>query len=223
MTTKHKVWLITGASGGLGLATVKELLAAGYRVAATTRGVEKLRAAVGSDYDEAQFFPLAMQVTDEAGIKRGIDAIIARFGRIDVVVNNAGYILVGAIEELSDAEIRANFDINVFGTMNVIRAVMPHFRTQQSGYFLNIASISGSTTAPGQAIYSASKAAVILLTEAVSARTASPQSGANCRRSPARQKPGKPSRSAPVTRIEWQRKRSALRPTFFYLRCQTSA
>lgn len=95
--------------------------------------------------------------------------ILAHFGRIDVTVNNAGYILVGAIEELSDAEIRANFDINVFGTMNVIRAVMPVYRAQNGGYFLNIASLSGSITAPGQAIYSASKAARALMTLAASA------------------------------------------------------
>ena len=145
----NKVWLVTGASGGLGLATVKGLLAAGYRVAATTRDVEKLRAAVGGDYGDAQFLPLAMQVTDEADVQRGIAAITAHFGRLDVVMNNAGYILIGAIEELSDAEIRANFDVNVFATMHIIRAVMPVFRTQNSGYFLNIASISGSTTAPG--------------------------------------------------------------------------
>ena len=169
MTAHNKVWLVTGASGGLGLATVKELLAAGYPVAATTRDVEKLRAAVGGNYGAAQFLPLAMQVTDEADVQRGIEAVRAHFGRLDVVVNNAGYILVGAIEELTDAEIRANFDVNVFGMMNVIRAVMPVFRAQKSGYFLNIASISGSSTAPGQAIYSATKAAVILLTEAVDA------------------------------------------------------
>ena len=108
-----------------------------------------------------------MVLTDEANIKRGIAAITERFGRIDVTVNNAGYILVGAIEELSDAEIRANFDINVFGMMNVIRAVMPVYRAQKGGRFLNISSISGSVTDPGQAIYSASKAAVIMLTEAV--------------------------------------------------------
>ena len=169
MTAHNKVWLVTGASGGLGLATVKELLAAGYPVAATTRDVEKLRAAVGGNYGAAQFLPLAMQVTDEADVQRGIEAVRAHFGRLDVVVNNAGYILVGAIEELTDAEIRANFDVNVFGMMNVIRAVMPVFRAQKSGYFLNIASIAGSSTAPGQAIYSATKAAVILLTEAVDA------------------------------------------------------
>lgn len=108
-----------------------------------------------------------MKITDEADIKRGIDTILTTFGKLDVTVNNAGYIQVGAIEELSDKEIRDNFDINVFGMMNVIRAVMPVYRQQHHGYFLNIASISGSTTAPGQAIYSATKAAVIMLSEAV--------------------------------------------------------
>ena len=82
-------------------------------------------------------------------------------------VNNAGYILVGSIEELTDEEIRKNFDVNVFGMMNVIRGVMKIFSAQQSGYFLNITSISGSVTAPSQAIYSATKVAVIMLTEAV--------------------------------------------------------
>ena len=159
-----QVWLVTGASGGLGLALVKALLAAGHRVATTTRNADKLRAEVG---DNENLLALTMALTDEADIRRGIAAITERFGRIDVTVNNAGYILVGAIEELSDAEIRANFDINVFGMMNVIRAVMPVYRAQKSGRFLNISSISGSVTDPGQAIYSASKAAVIMLTEAV--------------------------------------------------------
>ena len=164
MPNPSPVWLVTGASGGLGLALVRQLLAAGHRVAATTRNADKLAAAVGSSEN---LLALTMVLTDEANIKRGIAAITERFGRIDVTVNNAGYILVGAIEELSDAEIRANFDINVFGMMNVIRAVMPVYRAQKSGRFLNISSISGSVTDPGQAIYSASKAAVIMLTEAV--------------------------------------------------------
>ncbi len=138
----------------------RKLIAAGHQVAATTRNADKLRAEVGNNEN-------LLALTDEADIKRGIAAITERFGRIDVTVNNAGYILVGAIEELTDAEIRANFDINVFGMMNVIRAVMPVYRAQRSGRFLNISSISGSVTDPGQAIYSASKAAVIMLTEAV--------------------------------------------------------
>lgn len=161
----NKVWLVTGASSGLGLTTVKKLLTQGYRVAATTRDVEKLKIAVG--YSGENFLPITMKITDEADIKRGIDTILNTFGRIDVTVNNAGYIQVGSIEELSDKEIRDNFDINVFGMMNVIRAVMAVYRQQKSGRFLNISSISGSTTAPGQAIYSATKAAVIMLSEAV--------------------------------------------------------
>ncbi|ASP18189.1 oxidoreductase, short chain dehydrogenase/reductase family protein [Neisseria sp. oral taxon 020 str. F0370] len=165
MQNPSQVWLVTGASGGLGLALVKALLAAGHRVAATTRNADKLAEAVGGSHEN--LLALTMALTDEADIKRGIAAITERFGRIDITVNNAGYILVGAIEELSDAEIRANFDINVFGMMNVIRAVMPVYRAQKSGRFLNISSISGSVTDPGQAIYSASKAAVIMLTEAV--------------------------------------------------------
>ena len=160
MPNPSPVWLVTGASGGLGLALVRQLLAAGHRVAATTRNADKLATAVG---DSENLLALTMALTDEADIKRGIAAITERFGRIDVTVNNAGYILVGAIEELTDAEIRANFDINVFGMMNVIRAVMPVYRAQKSGRFLNISSISGSVTDPGQAIYSASKAAVIML------------------------------------------------------------
>ncbi|WKS95354.1 SDR family oxidoreductase [Riemerella columbina] len=160
-----KVWLVTGASSGLGLATVKQLLAHGYRVAGTSRNVEQLAEAVQDT--TGRFLALPMQVTDEQSIAENLEQVVATFGRLDVCVNNAGYILVGSIEELSDAEIRKNFDVNVFGMMNVIRGVMKIFRRQNSGYFLNIASISGSTTAPGQAIYSATKAAVIMLTEAV--------------------------------------------------------
>lgn len=163
---QSKVWLVTGASSGLGLATVKRLLQEGYRVAATSRDVEGLRKAVG-ELDESRFLPLSMALTDENDIAQAVDKIVANFGCLDVTVNNAGYILVGSIEELTDAEIRANFDVNVFGMMNVIRAVMAVYRRQNFGYFLNIASISGSITAPGQAIYSATKAAVIMLTEAV--------------------------------------------------------
>lgn len=170
MTNNSKVWLVTGASGGLGLATVKRLLAAGYRVAATSRDTDKLIEAVGEiGKDATRFLALPMQVTDEESIRTNIDKLIETFGHLDVTVNNAGYILVGSIEELSSEEIRRNFDVNVFGVMNVIRGVMPVYRRQQSGYFLNIASISGSSTAPGQAVYSATKAAVIMLSEATDA------------------------------------------------------
>lgn len=160
-----KVWLVTGASSGFGLAAVKTLLKHGYRVAATSRNEEELAKEVNEH--SGNFLPLEMQVTDQESVNKGVAKVVAHFGRIDVTINNAGYILVGAIEELSDEEILANFNVNVFGTIKVTRAVMKVYRKQQSGYFLNMGSISGSITAPGQAIYSATKAAVILMTEAI--------------------------------------------------------
>ena len=147
MPNPSPVWLVTGASGGLGLALVRQLLAAGHRVAATTRNADKLATAIG---DSENLLALTMALTDEADIKRGIAAITERFGCIDVTVNNAGYILVGAIEELTDAEIRANFDTNVFGMMNVIRAVMPVYRAQKSGRFLNIHPFQAALPTPGR-------------------------------------------------------------------------
>lgn len=160
-----KVWLVTGASSGFGLAAVKTLLKHGYRVAATSRNEEELAKEVNDH--SGNFLPLEMQVTDQESVNKGVAKVVAHFGRIDVTINNAGYILVGAIEELSDEEILANFNVNVFGVMKVTRAVMKVYRKQQSGYFLNMGSISGTVTAPGQAIYSATKAAVILMTEAI--------------------------------------------------------
>lgn len=160
-----KVWFITGASSGFGLAAVKTLLKHGYRVAATSRNKEQLANEVNDN--SSNFLPLEMQVTEQESVNTAVQKTVDYFGRIDVTVNNAGYILVGSIEELSDEEIKANFDVNVFGMMKVTRAVMKVYREQNSGYFLNMASISGSTTAPGQAIYSATKAAVILMTEAI--------------------------------------------------------
>ena len=163
--SNKKVWIVTGASSGLGLATVKQLLKHGYRVAATSRNAEELAKEVGDS--TGKFLPLAVQVTDEASVKEGIEKVLEKFGRLDVTVNNAGYALLGSIEELTDKEIRDNYDVNVFGIMNVTRAVMPVYRKQQSGYFINIASISGSVTGPGLSIYSATKAAVIMMTEAI--------------------------------------------------------
>lgn len=160
-----RVWLVTGASSGLGLATTKQLLKHGYRVAATSRNAEELTKEVNDN--SGNFLALEMQVTDENSIKEGIEKIIEKFGRLDVTVNNAGYALLGSIEELTDKEIRDNYNVNVFGVMNVTRAVMPIYRKQHSGYFINIASISGSVTGPGQSIYSATKAAVIMMTEAL--------------------------------------------------------
>ncbi len=163
---QKKVWFITGASKGLGLALVQQLLAKGYTVAATSRDKSALQIAVG---DDDNFLPLGVDLNSEASVQKGIDETVNRFGQIDVVVNNAGYGLVGGVEELSDAEARKNFDINVFGTLNVIRKVLPYLRAQQSGHIFNISSIGGFLgTFPGFGIYCATKFAVDGLTESLS-------------------------------------------------------
>jgi NAD(P)-dependent dehydrogenase (short-subunit alcohol dehydrogenase family) len=164
---KHtKVWFVTGASKGLGLSLVQQLLAQGYCVAATSRSKEELTKAVGDNVD---FLPLAADITSEASVQKAIDETVNHFGQIDIVVNNAGYGLTGGLEELTDAEARKNFDINVFGTLNVIRKVMPYLRAQQSGHIFNITSIGGFIgTFPGFGIYCATKFAVEGLTESLS-------------------------------------------------------
>ncbi|OJV14414.1 MAG: short-chain dehydrogenase/reductase [Dyadobacter sp. 50-39] len=167
----RKVWFVTGASKGLGLALVQKLLANGFAVAATSRSIEELKTAVGSS--SANFLPLSMSLTDEQSVGKAVADTLAAFGRLDVVVNNAGYGLAGSLEELSDAESRGNFDVNVFGTLNVIRAVLPHLRAQGSGHILNISSIAGITgTFPGFGIYCATKFAVNGLSEALAAEVA---------------------------------------------------
>lgn len=163
----QKVWFVTGASKGLGLTLVKQLLTKGYKVAATSRSITDLENAVGKSEN---FLPLAVTITNEQSVNDAISQTINLFGKIDVVVNNAGYGLVGSLEELSDSEARANFDINVFGSLNVIRAVMPHLRQQQSGHIFNVSSIGGFTgNFPGFGIYCATKFAVQGFTESLAA------------------------------------------------------
>lgn len=171
MNTK-KVWFVTGASKGLGLTLVKKLLADGYKVAATSRDANALSAEVGNSTSD--FLPLRVDLVDEKSVTAAIDETIQKFGNVDVVVNNAGYGQLGTLEELTDKEARQNFDINVFGTLNVIRAIMPHFRSRKAGHIINISSIAGFLGAfPGWGIYNATKFAVAGLTEALSAETKS--------------------------------------------------
>jgi NAD(P)-dependent dehydrogenase (short-subunit alcohol dehydrogenase family) len=163
---KSKVWYVTGASQGLGLALVKKLLAQGFRVVATSRRVTELEKTVIAD--KTQFLPLSVNLTDEESVKKSIADTVTHFGAIDVVVNNAGYGLAGALEELSDAEARANFDVNVFGALNVIRHALPQLRKQQSGHIINIASVGGFTGGfPGFGIYCATKFAMHGFTESL--------------------------------------------------------
>lgn len=165
MDTK-KVWLVTGASKGLGLTLAKKLLLKGYRVAATTRNIASLEALLGKS--SSTFLPLEVTLTDDLSVKNAIDATLAHFGQIDVVVNNAGFGLIGTLEELSDAEVRDNFDVNVFGSLNVIRNVAPHLRSRQSGYIFNIASIGGyAGDYAGFGVYCSTKFAVAGFSEAL--------------------------------------------------------
>ena len=163
----QKVWFVTGASKGLGLTLVKKLLSNGENVAATSRNVSDLSKAVG---EHENFLPLAVDLINESSVEAAISQTISKFGRVDVVVNNAGYGMVGALEELSDKESRENFDVNVFGSLNVIRKVLPQMRKQQSGHIFNISSIGGfSGNFPGFGIYCATKFAVAGFTESLAA------------------------------------------------------
>ena len=161
-----KVWFVTGASKGLGLSLVRKLLQNGYRVAATTRNTQALIDEVGQCSDV--FLPLEVTITDNNDVKKAIEKTMAHFGQIDVVVNNAGYGQTGTLEELTDEEARANFDVNVFGTLNVIRNVMPYLRSQRSGTIFNISSVGGILgNFAGWGIYCSTKFAVAGFTEAL--------------------------------------------------------
>ncbi|WHY54612.1 oxidoreductase [Peribacillus simplex] len=163
--SKNKIWFVTGASKGLGLVLVKQLLKNGNQVAATSRTVDDLIKAVNDD--TKRFLPLAVDLTNEASVQQAIEQTIEAFGKIDIIVNNAGFGLGGSLEELTDQEIRQNFDVNVFGTLNVIRKVMPYLRKQKSGHIFNIASISGYIGVGGMGSYCATKFAVVGLSEAL--------------------------------------------------------
>lgn len=167
METK-KVWFVTGASKGLGLTLVKRLLNEGHSVVATSRNLYELKTAVNSESES--FLPLEMDLINEVNVAESIKKAVEQFGKIDVIVNNAGYGQLGTLEELTDEESRKNFDTNVFGSLNVIRKAMPYLRAQKSGHVINIASIGGlSGDFPGWGIYCATKFAVVGFTESLAA------------------------------------------------------
>jgi len=167
MTTK-KIWFVTGASKGLGLTLVRQLLAAGYAVAATSRNLAELTQAVSTATE--QFLPLHMDLSSETSVQQAIESTISRLGGLDVVVNNAGYGQLGGLEEITDQEVRQNFEVNVFGLLNVLRYATPHLRQQHSGRVFNISSVGGFTgNFPGWGIYCGTKFAVAGLTESYAA------------------------------------------------------
>lgn len=161
-----KVWYVTGASQGLGLILVKKLLENSYRVAATSRDAHTLSQAVGL-IDKDRFLPLAVDLNNQDCIDESIQQTLAAFGRIDVVVNNAGYGMTGNLEETAEQEIRNIFNVNVFAIIDVVKSVLPVMRSQRSGYIINIGSVAGFVGAPGWSVYSATKAAVAAFSEVI--------------------------------------------------------
>jgi short-subunit dehydrogenase len=161
-----KVWYITGASQGLGLILVKKLLDNGYRVAAGSRNVNTLSQAVGL-IDKDRFLPLAVDLNNLDSIDESIQKTLITFGRIDVLVNNAGYGMTGTIEETEEQDIRNIFNVNLLATINVVKTVLPIMRSQKSGYIINIGSVAGFVGAPGWSVYSATKAAVAAFSEVI--------------------------------------------------------
>ncbi|MEU3729342.1 SDR family NAD(P)-dependent oxidoreductase [Streptomyces sp. NPDC033538] len=170
--TTPTTWFITGASRGLGLELVRQLLAQGSSVAATTRSTERLSTALGSTVDTSRLLALTVDLTDEAQVKSAVDRTTERFGRLDVVVNNAGYGYLAAVEETSAKAVRDMLDVQVGGVWNVLRAALPVMREQRAGRVINVSSILGLTTMPGWALYCAGKFALEGLSEALATEVA---------------------------------------------------
>ncbi len=166
MSTQKRTWFVTGSSTGLGRALVEEVLKAGGRVIAAARNKSAIQDFV-ERYPETAFV-LPLDVTIPAQVQTAVEQAIARFGKIDVVVNNAGYGLLGAVEEVTDAQIRAQFETNFFGSLNVTRAFLPILRQQGHGHLLQI-STAVSFGYPALGIYNATKWALEGMSESLAA------------------------------------------------------
>ncbi|MEV4251801.1 SDR family NAD(P)-dependent oxidoreductase [Spirillospora sp. NPDC049652] len=165
-----KVWFVTGSSRGLGRRFVEAALERGDKVAATARDSSTLED-LSARYGDA-VLPLTLDVTDRRAVHAAVDKAKRHFGRIDVVVNNAGYAQVGAIEELSEQELREQMETNLFGAVWVVQAVLPHLREQKSGHIFQLSSAAGLIAMPLGGAYHASKWAVEGLNEALAAEVA---------------------------------------------------
>jgi NAD(P)-dependent dehydrogenase (short-subunit alcohol dehydrogenase family) len=165
--TTSKVWFITGISRGFGKALAEAVLAEGDIVIGTSRDGSSTLA-----NDTGNLHVLPLEVTDSAAVVRAIDSAVALRGRIDVVVNNAGYGLLGSIEEATDEQVTHLFDVNFHGPRRVIQAVLPHLRRQKSGHIINITSIAGLAPGAGSGFYAASKFAVEGLSQALAQEVA---------------------------------------------------
>lgn len=165
-----KIWFITGSSRGLGRCFVEAALSRGDKVAATARSTESLDDLVAA-YGDA-VLPLAMDVTDKAAVIESVERARQHFGRLDVIVNNAGYAQVGAIEELTEQELRDQLETNLFGAVWVIQAALPHLREQGAGHIIQLSSAAGLIAMPLGGAYHASKWALEGLNEALAGEVA---------------------------------------------------
>ncbi len=165
MTNDRKTWFITGASSGFGRAFAEHALDRGYNVVATARSIGKLESLVAKA--PSRVLAVTLDVDRPGNAQAAIEAAIARFGRIDVLINNAGYGIVGAVEETPEAELRAVMETNFFGAMAVAAAALPTFRRQKFGAIVNLTSMGGQLSFAGFSAYSASKFALEGASEAL--------------------------------------------------------
>jgi len=161
----QKTWFVTGATRGIGAEMVRAILKAGEHVVATGRNVTTLRELFGPD--NGRFLALPLDVSKEEQVKEAVAAAVRHFGRIDVLVNNAGYGQLGMFEEVPAGEIERQYATNVFGAYHVMRAVLPLMREQRRGHIFNISSVGGMRSGPGGGIYCSTKFALEGLSEAV--------------------------------------------------------
>lgn len=166
-TAGSKVWFVTGSSSGFGRALVEELVRRGESVVATARRPEALADLAAAAPERVH--PLALDVTRPEQVRAAVAAAIARFGRIDVLVNNAGFSIVGAVEETGEDELRATMELMFFAAVATTREVLPHMRARASGTIVQITSVGGITTAPGFGAYCAAKHALEALSESLAA------------------------------------------------------
>ncbi|ONH26438.1 oxidoreductase [Pseudofrankia asymbiotica] len=170
MTETGRVWLITGCSAGFGRELALAALAAGDRVMATARQPDRLVDLVATGGERVR--TARLDVTDEDQVAAAVARTLAEFGRVDVVVNNAGHGSVGAVEELDLADLRALMDVMFFGAVAVTKAVLPHLRAQRGGAIVQVSSMGGQVTMPGFGAYCAAKFALEGISEALAAEVA---------------------------------------------------
>ena len=172
MTSLHssRVWLITGSSSGFGRAIAQAVLDRGKKVVVTARNPQQVEDIQTKYPDRA--LAVQLDVTQPEQVKAAVETAIAKFGRIDVLVNNAGYGLIGTIEEVSEEAIRRQFETNLFGAIATIKAVLPQMRQQRSGHILNLSSVGGFVSFPGSGYYCGTKFALEAVSEALAKEVA---------------------------------------------------